>query len=234
MFDKINTHPALFGTFSFGVTAWGSALIYFGLNDWFGAGDLRGFAFWMLIFSFLIYPILSFLSKKTSTKNLIKSYGIALLTSLLITIIFILLMLTILGAWIGAYSFPVLFCLLIGASFGTISTVYIKQPNSWVSAVVSVSMLPLIFYVLVSILLAEPNKLRISIKEEATHVEVQSLVDYIIEVDGVRGFARVDGSGETRILISFDSGLSDRRWEEIVSDLESIPIIVKLIEIENE
>jgi len=233
MHDKIKNLSPLIGSAFFGIVAWFSAFIYVAQNDWFGVGDLSSFTFWIFIFSAIIYPILSVLNKNTLGKPSIYSYGLAILTSIITIILFIFLMLFVLGAWFGAYSFPVLFCLLIGVSFGTTLSVYIQRPKSWISAVFSVLFLPVIFQILVSIFLFQPDKLRITLSENANYEEINSLTDYITQIDGIRGFARVDGDGETRILIRFDTGLTDRKRNDIVSELKSISVIEKVMDIEN-
>jgi len=234
MAKKINDFSALIGSVSFGISSWCSAFIHVAQNDWFGAGDLRGFAFWVLIFSALIYPFLHLLYKRTENKSHLISYGSALLLSLVLTFLFILLLILVLGPWIGAFSFPVLFCLLIGSSVGSILTVYISRPKTWVPAIVSTLTLPLLFYILVSVLLAEPDQLRVTFSEKITYDELSSFTDSVTKIDGVNGFRRVDGNGETRIQIWFDSGLSNRKRREIVSEFESKSFIINLTDIENE
>ncbi|WP_340104180.1 hypothetical protein [Rhodohalobacter sp. 8-1] len=234
MNKKIKDFPALIGSVSFGIASWGSAFIFVAQNDWFGSGDLSGFAFLVVLFSALTYPLLHFLHKKTTDKSLLISYGSALLTSIILTIFFILLLVLLLGPWIGAFSFPVLFCLLIGSSIASILTVYIGRPTTWFPAVISSLILPVTFYLLVSVFLAEPNQLRVTFSEQITYEELSTFTDSVTKIDGVNGFRRVDGNGETRIQIWFDSGLSDRKRSEIVSEFESKSFIIKLTDIEGE
>jgi hypothetical protein len=234
MAKKIKDFSALIGSVSFGIVSWGSAFIHVAQNDWFGAGDLRGFAFWVLIFSALIYPFLHFLHKKTVSKSLLISYGSALLTSLVLTFLFILLLILVLGPWIGAFSFPVLFCLLIGSSIGSILTVYISRPKTWVPAIASTLTLPVLFYVLVSVLLAEPDQLLVTFSEDVTYVELNSFTGHETNIDGVKGFSRVDANGETRIKVWFDPGLSDKKRNVIVDRFDSLWYVSKLTDIKNE
>ena len=234
MIAKIKNYPSLVGTAAFAITAWGYAFSYVALNDWFGASDLQGFAFWVLIFSVLTYPILEYLVKKTAGKTALSSYGLALLTSLAITIIFILLMLFLLGAWIGAFSFPVLFCLLIGASIGSILSVYIQRPSTWVSAIFSVSILPIIFSVLVSIYFTQPDDLLITVSNDIPPQQINKVWNKVIKIDGVQGMARVDRNGETRLLVDFDLGLSETRRGEIVSQIDTMAFIINIENVENE
>tara|TARA_R110000868_G_scaffold294140_1_gene554678 strand:- start:2298 stop:2999 length:702 start_codon:yes stop_codon:yes gene_type:complete len=231
MDKKIKDFSALIGSVSFGIASWGSAFIHVAQNEWFGAGDLRGFAFWVVLFSTLIYPFLHFLHKKTTHKSLLISYGSALLTSFILTIGFILLLILVLGPWIGAFSFPVLFCLLIGTSISSILTVYISRPKTWFPAIVTSFTLPVLFYIIVTIQLAEPDQLLVTFREDITYEELSSFTSSETNIEGVKGFSRVDANGETRIKVWFHAGVSDKKRNEIVNRFDSLTYTAKLTDL---
>ena len=178
--------------------------------------------------------ISSFFKKKTNDKGRLISYGLALLNSIVLTIIFILLLILVLGPWIGAFSFPVLFCLLIGSSIASIMTVYITRPKSWFPAVISSLILPVTLYVIVSVLTAEQDQLLVTFSEDITYRELNSFTSTETNIDGVKGLSRVDANGEYRIKVWFDAGLSDKEREEIVVKFDSLWYVSKLTDIKNE
>jgi len=100
------------------VAAVACAALYLSLNDWFGAGDLPAMVIWSLplggLVSFSIGRALPRGSRRSQRARTAALGTIGALTGILWTFAAAL----ILGGWIGAFSFPVLYCWAIGGFLG--------------------------------------------------------------------------------------------------------------------
>lgn len=92
------------------------AFFYVINNDWFGKGDIDGFACFTLVLSSLSLFLFTPSRKLYSRLSLILGILVALLLSVTQTIAFTTIVWLLLGPWIGAYSFPILWCWLAGTS----------------------------------------------------------------------------------------------------------------------
>lgn len=91
-----------------------AALLYVISNDWFGKGDIQGFAFFSFILASLSFFLFSPLKKLFSRFNIALGVAVTLIVSVLQTVIFTLVVWLLLGPWIGAYSFPIIWCWFAG------------------------------------------------------------------------------------------------------------------------
>ena len=94
------------------------AVVYLSLNDWFGAGDLPAMLVWSLplgaLVAFTVGRALPRVSGRSQRARIIALAAIGVLTGVIWTFAAAL----ILGGWIGAFSFPVLYCWAIGGLLG--------------------------------------------------------------------------------------------------------------------
>jgi hypothetical protein len=103
-----------------------AASLYVVSNNWFGKGDIQGFAFFSLVLSSFSTFLFNPLKKLFSRFNIALVVLLTLIVSVLQTTIFTSVVWLLLGPWIGAYSFPVIWCWFIGitlANFFILSVV---------------------------------------------------------------------------------------------------------------
>lgn len=87
-------------------------------NDGFGKGDIQGFSFISLFFSIVSLSLYGLFKKLFSRYNPPISLLLTVLASVLQSIIFIYATWFVYGPWIGAFSFPILYCWLTGTFLG--------------------------------------------------------------------------------------------------------------------
>jgi hypothetical protein len=94
------------------------AVAYVVTNDGFGKGDIKGFSIITLIFSLISLSLYGLLSRLFSRFNSLVSLLLTIITSALQAVIFIYTTWFIFGPWIGAFSFPIIYCWLTGTVLG--------------------------------------------------------------------------------------------------------------------
>jgi hypothetical protein len=115
-------------------TAFAVAVAFLLFNRWFGAGDLGAFGFWSLFFAGAS-GFASFVFASSSKHwGCIFRYTGGLFLGLLLGFGFTYGVALMLGPWFGAFSFPVLYCWMIGGIagmfFAVASTERKAEPNA--------------------------------------------------------------------------------------------------------
>jgi len=87
-------------------------------NDGFGKGDIKGFSFITLFLSVVSISLYGLLNKLFSRYNPTVSLLLTVLASVLQAILFLYTTWFVYGPWIGAFSFPIVYCWLAGTSLG--------------------------------------------------------------------------------------------------------------------
>src|SRR5215203_4483100 len=109
------------------VVAVGCATLFVAINDWFGAGDLSAMFFWSLplggMVAFVTGRSFQPLSKKS---RLVEASALAAIGTVA-GIVWTLAAAAILGGWIGAFSFPVLYCWMIGGLAGGVAALRVTR-----------------------------------------------------------------------------------------------------------
>jgi hypothetical protein len=108
----------------FFAVALAAAMVLLAFNRWFGAGDLRAFAWWTALLSVAV----SFLS--VGQARLVARWNICVALSLSFVIgaflgyLGTLLVELMLGAWFMAFSFPVFDCWVAGAAIACVAATF--------------------------------------------------------------------------------------------------------------
>ena len=103
--------PAL----TFIVAALVVAVGFLAKQSWFGAGDLRAFAFWSALLSLGIATGALGYARIAARWNRYLAAAVSVLAGALLGYFSTLLVWKALGPWFGAFSFPVFYCWLAGA-----------------------------------------------------------------------------------------------------------------------
>jgi hypothetical protein len=103
------------------VGAVAAATLYLDLNDWFGAGDLPAMFFWSLPLGALCFFTIRRTSSRFAHRSLMARRVVLGLVGALTGILWTFGVVLILGAFIGAFSFPVLYCWTFGGLIGGVA-----------------------------------------------------------------------------------------------------------------
>jgi hypothetical protein len=82
---------------------------------WFGVGDLYAFSFWSLILSIPVVAVALVLGRLLARLHPTIGFGLAVILGGILGYLSTVAVWMMLGAWFGAFSFPVFYCWLGGA-----------------------------------------------------------------------------------------------------------------------
>ena len=91
------------------------AVAFLASRRWFGVGDLYAFTFWSLILSIPIVAVALVLGRQLARLRPSVGFGLAVMLGGILGYLSTLAVWMMLGAWFGAFSFPVFYCWLGGA-----------------------------------------------------------------------------------------------------------------------
>jgi hypothetical protein len=100
---------------AFVATAFVVAIGFLASRRWFGVGDLYSFSFWSLLLSIPIVGLALILGRQLARLSTGVGFGLAVVLGAILGYLSTMAVWMMLGAWFGAFSFPVFYCWLAGA-----------------------------------------------------------------------------------------------------------------------
>src|SRR3954471_4643396 len=117
------------------------AVAYLAKNRWFGIGDLSAMVVWSVPLAILVAVLTGRLGRSRLISGALLRYLVLVLLGAVAGYLWTLFAAILLGGWIGAFSFPVLFCWVGAGVAGGITAAWLTQPRSWpVAAVLTFAM----------------------------------------------------------------------------------------------
>ena len=157
------------------IVAVGYAFAYVAHHDWFGVGDLIAMTTWSLPLAFGIAGFMPALSGRISRFSAPLSYSVFAASGVMLGFLWAVLVALVLGGWIAAFSFPVLWCWVVGGFFGGLAAGWMIHPRSWTVAAVLI-VLASVAIVRINNYASEPERaIRVVIKADANAEEVDSV-----------------------------------------------------------
>src|SRR3954467_4092659 len=132
---EVSRQPVLLAA----TTAWlgslAAAVSYLASNGWFGAGDLYSLALWSVPLVFFVALASRLSGSWLRRKPALLAYPGAVLLGSILGILTFILTASVLGPWLGAFSFPVLFCWIFGGVVAFLVLVWLGHQHTWPAAV---------------------------------------------------------------------------------------------------
>jgi lysylphosphatidylglycerol synthetase-like protein (DUF2156 family) len=217
-----------------------AAAAYLATNAWFGAGDLPAMIFWSLPLGLMIAATLSVLSRRLARTRTRWHYVALVPIGATIGFSWTIAAAFILGGWIGAFSFPVLFCWVFGGVLGGIAAAWINQPRSWPTGLLlAVFALAALGRLNVYAQAPEP-RVRVILKPGATSAEVQRVWNEVLGHPIGRGdehymlpeLSSVSASGydgkSAVLTVAIRKSTSQRQRDSLVALIRSSPLVVRV------
>jgi hypothetical protein len=137
-----------------------------GFNDWFGAGDLKGYAVFSLLLALTLSFILKYLNDWLIQRSLFIQLLLSLFLGLFTGIAFVILFLLMFGMWAGAMSVPILPTWTLGSLFSVLSLRMFQYPGKkWD---LKLLILPFLFLSLLGLYYFKPLMSRINGEQKIT------------------------------------------------------------------
>jgi hypothetical protein len=107
-----------------------AAIGFLAANSWFGVGDLRSFAQWSIMFAVVSVCVAAIVRVTLLRRGAAFRYFLAAFCGLVTGFAFTWVVALLLGPWFGAFSFPVLYCWMLGGLGSMLFTVSVARHNA--------------------------------------------------------------------------------------------------------
>jgi len=213
-----------------------AALAYLASNNWFGANDMSALLVWTLPLAALVYGAARFLDNKPVGWR----YVAALVLGPLLGLTVYLSVALLLGGWIMAFSFPVLFCWVFGGLLGLILTAWMPQ-RTWPIALLLAGTAALALYRANAYARAPEPRIALYLKSGATPADIQYVWEHVIGrpsatgqgfdlLDGISGAGASGYAGEQPILtVSIWKRTSQRTRDSLIALIRQSPLIERVV-----
>lgn len=184
-------------------TAIGTAVVYIGLNDWFGIGDLRAVTFWSAVVG--AYAALA-VQLAIRPARLPLRYLLACLMGLGVGLLATVTALFLIGPWVGAFSFPFFVCWITAGLFGTITAVWIHSRRRGGIALVLLVLTILWTGERFHYFREPPPRVVLHLKPGITEPEVQEVWNLLDSGGPISSVSREGRHGDVQLEVSFLKG----------------------------
>ena len=222
------------------IAAVGYATTYVALHDWFGRGDLIAMMTWSLPLAFGVAVLMTALSARIARTSAALTFVLFAASGAILGVLWTVLVALVLGGWIAAFSFPVLWCWVAGGFLGGIAAAWRTHPRSWAVAGV-LMLLGSIALVRLNNYASEPERaIRVVIKADANAEEVDGVWMDVLGRRTGRGaehallpslssVGAAPREGRSSVLIAeFWSGTSQRMRDSIIAQITRSPLILRV------
>ena len=236
----MNRNSAVLGGVVAIVGAVGAAVVYLASNAWFGAGDLPAMIFWSLPLGIIIAVTVGVLSRRLAIARTRWHYVAFVPIGAILGFVWTIAAAFILGGWIGAFSFPVLFCWIFGGVSGGIAAAWINHPRSWPTGLLLAGIALAALGRLNAYAQAPEPQVRVFVKPGATSDEVQHVWNEVLghptgrqnEHYMLPELSSVSASGyegESAILtVAIRKSTSQRQLDSLVALIRRSPLVVRV------
>lgn len=220
--------------------ALGAAVLYLAGNAWFGAGDLWAMLFWSVLLGALLAIVVGPLSRRLAAAPTLWRYAALVPLGGLLGYLWTWVVALLLGGWIGAFSFPVLFCWVAGGLLGGVAAAWSGRPRSWPAALALGAAVAFALGQLNAYARAPAPRVRVIVKPGASAAEVDRVWTEVLGrptgrpgehdlLDGLSSVAASGQVGESAVLtVSFTKRTSRRQRDSLVALIRRSPLVARV------
>ena len=217
------------------------AIVFVVLNGGFGVGDVTSFVFYSLPFAALSGLIARLVRRPSDALHPALRLPLAVVAGVAAGIAWTFVVALLLGPWIGAFSFPVLFCWSAGGAAAMVALAAAGWARQWLVIPTAVVLSSAVALLLVTQLRARDERLDVVVYFEAG-VTSQEVSDFWSEsltepqesgvigrghLEGIRSIGASYGT-PMYIFIELDAGVSEAERQEILERLRSSPLVARV------
>jgi hypothetical protein len=218
----------------------GGAIWYLAGNDWFGAGDLPAMLAWSVPLGLLEALLIGPAARRLGTSSGWLRYGVLVFLGGAVAVLWSIVAALLLGPWIGAFSFPVLFCWLAGGALGGVAAAAAANTRSWPVAVALAAVVVVALGQLNAYARAPAPRVRVVVRPDATPREVRRVWTHVLGrptgrgdehymLSGLRSVAEIGNEGTSAVLeVSFRKGLSPEERGRLVALIRRSPLVARV------
>jgi len=218
----------------------GIALAYLAANHWFGSGDLTAMVAWSVPLAMAVAVLTARLTRSLGAAGTLRYYIVLVPVGALSGWLWALCAAVILGGWIGAFSFPVLFCWVGAGVMGGVTAACLARPQSWPVSVVLVLGLAFGLAQLNADARAPEPRIRVVVKAGATQDEVEQVWTDVLGRRTGRGkehyllpsLSSVAASGvegkSTVLTVSFWKSTRTTERDRVIAEIRRSPLVQRV------
>jgi hypothetical protein len=218
----------------------GVAVAYLATNHWFGSGDLPAMAIWSLPLAAMVAVLTGGLTRASVAAQAWLRYPLLVALGAVLGFLWTVIAAILLGGWIGAFSFPVLFCWVAAGVTGGITAAWLRQPRGWPVATVLMVAVMLSVARLNAYARAPEPRIRVVVKAGATEAEVQRVWTDVLGrrtgrgdehkmLDGLSSVAASGTEGNSAVLtVSFRKGTSKKERDRLSALIRQSPLVQRI------
>lgn len=218
----------------------GGAVWYLAGNDWFGAGDLPAMLVWSTPLGLLEALLVGRAARRLQTASGWLRYAALTLLGGIVGVLWSIVAALLLGPWIGAFSFPILFCWVAGGALGGVAAAVAVNTRTWPVAVALAAAVVLSLGQLNAYARSPAPRVRVVVRPDATPEEVQRVWTHVLGrptgrgdehymLPGLQSVAAVGNEGKSAVLeVSFRKGLPRAERERLVALIRRSPLVARV------
>ena len=216
-----------------------AAILYLAANRWFGAGDLSSMVIWSLPLGVLVGLAVRLVAARFTRAGRLWRFAALVAIGGGIGLVWTIAAGLILGAWIGAFSFPVLFCWFAGGLLGGVVGAWASDLRAWpVAAALVIGILVALIQLNAYALAPEP-RVRVVLRAGATATEVARAWTEVVgrptpqgHHDLLPGITSVSADGYVGdspvLLVSFSKHLSEEERQRLMAGFQRSPLVARV------
>ncbi len=217
-----------------------AAIAYLASNRWFGAGDLSAMAVWSLPLGAIAALVSLPLGSTPKNRRALLRYLLPLVGGPLVGISWTYFAALLLGGWIGAFSFPVLFCWVFAATCGLTLAAWLPQRSTWPWAATLLAVSIVALGRANAYASAPEPRVTLYLKPGATPDEVQQVWETVVGRpsstgqghDLLPGISGVGASGylgdQAMLTVSFWKGTRKTSRDSVIALILQSPLVQRI------
>jgi len=222
------------------VTAVTAAGSYVAAHDGFGRNDLAAMATWSVPLAVATATVTGRLARRRTGQRVTPNFLLLLSVGALIGIVWSIAAALLLGAWIAAFSFPVLICWVAASAVGASTAASLSQPRSWAATAVVAGLVALGMQRVDRYRPAPEAAVRVVLRPNATVADVDRVWTTVLGRRTGRGdehnllpslssvsVGSREGSSPV-LLATFGRGTSERTQDSVVAQIRRSPLVLRV------
>lgn len=217
-----------------------AAISYLAFNSWFGVGDLPAMVMWSLPLGVLLALAVRVLEGRLVSASAIWRYLVLVPVGGIVGFLWTVLAAALLGGWIGAFSFPVLFCWVAGGLLGGIVAASHGHPATWPIAALLAIITVVGLESMNAYARAPEPRIRVVVSPDASPEEVQRVWTEVLGrpstrpgehymLPGIRSVAATGREGASQVLtVAFDKRTTWKERDSLMTMILRSPLVARI------
>lgn len=222
------------------IGALAAATSYVAAHQGFGRGDLPALAFWSVPLMLGLALLLPRLARRFSTAGAAVTSLVMIAAGIFAGLLWSIAAALILGPWIAAFSFPLLFVWTAGGLLGGVTAAAVLRPGSWAIAVTTVLLASFGMRRVDTYRPPPESAIRVVLVPNATAGQVDEVLTAVLSrrtgrgdehyfLPGVSSMGGAPREGTSPVIVAqFERGTSQRTRDHVIAIVRRSPLVLRV------